>query len=255
MSSHIFALHTSTLHESLSQKSQGQELVLYDMPCWQRITKVLRLDQGQVIILFDGNHIVQLKLSATTFTQKNMVVGIIESVRRVQPLTPRITLYAAILKKNAFENVIYTAAQMGVQTIVPLITARTQQEWIEAIAPRFEAMMVAACEQSKQYAIPHLAEPMHLRDLMSLERVENERRIFFEADQQPLSSLVSDPLYHNESLSLSCLIGPEGGLTSSEQEDLRLAGFEGYCLTPSILRAIDATIVALGAIRSLLGRR
>jgi len=48
------------------------------------------------------------------------------------------------------------------------------------------------------------------------------------------------------------MIGPEGDLTAQEKELLKERGVQFLRLTPTILRAQQAVVVAMGIFRSLL---
>ena len=56
-----------------------------------------------------------------------------------------------------------------------------------------------------------------------------------------------------QSLSVTLLVGPEGGLSEQEVESARLHGFRSVSLGPRILRVETAALVAVALTQSALG--
>ena len=59
-------------------------------------------------------------------------------------------------------------------------------------------------------------------------------------------------LHSDQPKEVLLLVGPEGDLTSQEKEVVRANNFIFCALTPTIIRAVQATGLAVGFIRSLL---
>lgn len=247
---HTFALHCTTFGAD-KQLEPERFFECTDQALWHRITHILRLTTGDQVILFDGaRQEITLELSEKMFSGKNKVSGIVRSVKESTPRTPTITLMPCLLKREAFEIVIYLAAQMGATTVQPLISAKTQRSWHgDKEHARMINVMIAACEQAKNFVIPRLNNPIPFAEGTSNGTLT--KGIYFEDTGRPFLSIAQE-LIAQSPAHLTLVFGPEGGLTTTEQQHLLAQGFACCALTPTILRAQEAVAVGLGALRSII---
>ena len=75
-----------------------------------------------------------------------------------QSLTPQITLYIGLAKQNNWPEILYSAAQLGITTIQPIITERAQTKL--PAEHRLQQIMISACEQAKQFMLPIVKQPI-----------------------------------------------------------------------------------------------
>ena len=75
-------------------------------------------------------------------------------------------------------------------------------------------------------------------------------RLFFDVDGQPLLQAAQQLVDAHATYTL--FVGPEADLTDGEKEQLKKSGWSVIRLTPTVLRAQQAIVLAAGAIRSLL---
>lgn len=245
---HIFAIHLSEL-PPLHALTIGTTLTLSDLECWHRINNVLHLRQGETCILFDGEKKLSLTLQASP--KKGVVSGVIDAIEMTTPIKPALHLYQGLLKREAFNDVIYLAAQMGASSITPLITKKVQRAWGEKKeVERLQKVMIAACEQAKQYAIPVINQPVELSQLAIPPYSPDTFSLFCQPDGAGLfECLQSITTHHYQAINV--FIGPEGGFVQEEQALLNTSQVKPCSLTPSILRSQEAVAVCLGAIRSV----
>ncbi len=262
---HLFTLFCKDLSQFISGRV-GCQVEISDRDLWQRITKVLRLRAGENILLFDENVHADVIVLEKTFAKKELVVLFIESVNSNQPLKPNITLMPCLLKKDAFEDIIYAAAQMGVNKIIPILSDKVQRSWGEKKErERLFNIMVAACEQSKNFFLPEICEPVKIQDITrqlsgdSISQIRTSEnipslKIYFDQSGASfvdlLKKIKENNAQKNYDLDIVLFFGPEGGLTTQEEKLLSDLHFETYALTPTILRAREAVIVGLGGVRS-----
>lgn len=264
---HLFALFCKDLSKYLSGYIPGVNrfsIEFRDDDLWHRLTKILRIRSGQEIVLFDEHINAPVVILEQTFTKKNTVFISIGEIRTNQPLKPHITLMPCILKKDAFEDIIYASAQMGVNKIIPILSDKVQREWGDKKErERLFNIMVAACEQSKNFFLPEICEPAKIQDIckqfgMCSSDKQTSFKIYFDPAGACFVDLLEkikkftdkNSIYKVSDLQISLLFGPEGGLASQEEKYLLDAGFVTYALTPTILRAREAVIVGLGGVRS-----
>ena len=247
-SKHIFTLYCPTFNVN-QELSIDKSLTIINQLLWHRIVHVLRLTAKEYVILFDGKQQLTIELSIPTFTKKNMIAGVIRNVIVSKPLAPVITLMPALLKRDAFEAAIYYAAQMGANSIQPIITAKTQRSWHgDKEFERLTNVMIAACEQAKNFTLPEFKAPVLLREI---EEQPTSMNIYFEEDGLSLMAIMQKCAEITPQ-HMALVFGPEGGLTIEEQSFLDARRFICCALTPTILRAQEAIAVGLGSIRSLI---
>ncbi|MFH0898678.1 MAG: RsmE family RNA methyltransferase [bacterium] len=245
---HMFALYVRSLSSMKGFGRKMTEFELHDKELWHRLTRTLRLTAGETVTFFDSILAYDVRLSERMFSDKKLCIhGTVIQCKENEPLAPLISLYICMPKKSTFEEICYTAAQMGVTSIVPVLSEKSQKiSWTEKEHTRLERIMIAACEQSKQFVLPSVASQCLIYDIPSNDAL----KLFFDAHGQNISSLVAN-LANASHSSIAVVIGPEGGLTRQEQDVLQKNGFLGYALTPTILRTQDAMTVGLGILRSI----
>jgi len=236
--SHCFAVYVPAL-QALELTPLG---TVTDLAILHRIMHVLRLSSGERCIFFDDQYHMVVRILESA--RKHMVVECLTKELHT-PLKPWIEWVLPILKREAFEEALYTLTEMGATAIHPIYTAKTSRVWVsDKEYARARAIMIAAAEQSKQYIIPHIFQPVPLTAWSSQ---QSSARICFDVNGMSLSKLF---LQVEQPPSLIGCVGPEGDFTSDEREYLRGQGFLFCALTPTVLRAQQALAVGLGLLRS-----
>ena len=253
---HVFAIYCEKISHNEQTLQEETPHTIHNESLWTRIVKVLRLKPNDRIILFNNQRNVSMVLDEKTFTKKYEISGAISSINKNKQLHPELTLFQCITQKNTFEDVCYTAAQMGMTKIVPVISEKSSHKWFnEKSKTRLNKVLISACEQSKNFILPTLQQPTRLTDVSSLAEQNNiSQKIYFDVVGKPLSVLLEK--FKTQDLGqpkkLAILIGPEGGLCDFEKQLLNSNNFECYSLTPTILRTKDAVVVGLGCLRSIV---
>lgn len=245
---HIFAVHVQGLPAGQGL-SVGNQFTLSNAELWHRLGTVLHLKTGDEFIAFDAEQ--KLTLILLAFPKKNSIACQIKNIEPVVPLVPKIHLFQGLLKREAFNDVMYLSAQMGVTQVTPLITQKVQRSWGgQKEAERLEKVMIAGCEQAKQYVLPILNDPLNFLSLQLAMQEPETLSLFCEPTGKPFIECLQ-ALATKKYSSINIFIGPEGGFTLQEQELLRTANIQAYALTNSILRSQEAVAVCVGAIRSV----
>ncbi len=218
----------------------------------QHLTRVLRLDVGHPVILFngDGN-----EYDATlTSLAKHAAQVRIASVRRIERESPlRITLVQAIARGEKMDWILQKTTELGVAAIVPLITERTeirlQEERAERRLQHWRGVIAASCEQCGRTRLPELQEPQKLAAWVATLQPAADLRLALlpEGDIEPRA------LAGKLNGGAIVVVGPEGGLSEVDIAVLRAANFQGLRLGPRILRTETAGLAALSALQALAG--
>jgi len=248
---HTFAIFVSPTLLSPLNNSQIK-LSIADRTLAHRIYTVLRLSPNDTIKLF--NHITTITLRLTQSPDnKKLITGIIEYQQTPTRRRPHLIAGISLLKRDAFENAVYHAAQIGATTIVPIITAKSRKVWYgEKEQDRLEKIIIAACEQSKNFVIPDLMHPQELPAFIRLQKNLGASILYFEQYGTSLATLVSTQETLKKTDTLTTMIGPEGGFSPEECTTLDTHGATRYTLTPTVLRSHDAVCLGLGVLSSIL---
>jgi 16S rRNA (uracil1498-N3)-methyltransferase len=217
-----------------------------------RHAQVLRLQPESHITLFDG-HGGEWSAVITHMGRSDVAVqltahhDLLEVQGRELPL--HVTLALGMPANERMDSVIEKATELGAAAIQPLMCERsvlrlTPERAAKKVA-HWQAVAVAAAEQSGRTRVPHIAPVCHLADwlgdLPAADTAASEARwvLSFAADAQPLAHAAA----HLQNT--VCLSGPEGGLTCAEERAARGAGFIGVSLGPRVLRADTAPLAVM----------
>jgi len=215
------------------------------------VARVLRLREGAPLIVFDGSgNDYQAEIVGTgkggevTVRVHAQAPGSAES-----PL--RITLVQGISRGERMDWTLQKATELGVDTIAPVLTARSVVRLDDKQADKKQAhwhgIVIGAREQSGRSRIPTVNTPSSLRDYLSTARQDRMRLVLSPTAPTSLPTLASLPA------EVELLIGPEGGLDDAEIASAQRSGFTPVRLGPRILRTETAAVVALSVLQALWG--
>lgn len=238
---HEFALYLDQL-----PPVANDQIIILDADLVHRVLKVLRFTVGQTLVLFDGIQSVRLTI---THINKKQLVGTVLTQEVVAPLTPKINCFVPVLKRAALEEVVYATAELGANTIQLVLTQKVHRKWGgDKELNRLRGIMLAACEQAKQFAVPALYAPVTFTEAA---KKLTDTALFFDPDGQPAYDVITS-LRQQQPTQLSLLLGPEGDLSLEEKDALRAQAITFCALTPTVLRARQAFSLGLGLVRSML---
>lgn len=241
---HEFALYVP----DLSALKTKETIILTDTALITRMTSVLRLTQGETCILFDAQ--VHIRCTVLKISKKEIVIQVVEK-KPNQTVEPHITCLLPLLKRDDLETALYSSVEMGATSVHLVLTEKVQRSWGDAKEfDRLRRIMIAAAEQSKNFALPILHAPQELSAV--IETIEaSAAKLFFDIDGKALVPMMQQ-LAQQKPQQIIMMVGPEGDLTMQEKKLLTQKGFVSCQLTPTVLRAASAYSLALGILRSCL---
>lgn len=211
------------------------------------LANVLRMAEGDAVLLFNGRD-GEWHAELSFPTRKRMLLTPRERTRP-QPAPSDLHYLFAPLKTGRLDYLVQKAVEMGAGRLQPVMTQHVQGK-ITSIE-RLQANAVEAAEQCGILAVPDVAAPKKLEDLLS--DWPQDRRIIFcdegHGSQNPLPALQGIT-----ERKLALLVGPEGGFSDEERTLLRNLDFvTAIPLGPRILRADTAAVAALALIQAAIG--
>jgi 16S rRNA (uracil1498-N3)-methyltransferase len=217
-----------------------------------RHVQVLRMQPGGALTLFNGQggeyaalvtqmgrSEVRVRIGAHTATER-------EAHRAVH-------IAIGMPANERMEWLVEKATELGAASIQPLMTERTvlrlSGERAEKKQTHWQAIAVAACEQSGRNRVPQvhavqtlaawLAQPQPVQ--ASADPGAALRCVFsFHASGQSARSLAAQ-----SAQAIECLCGPEGGLSVAEEAAAMAAGYAPVSLGARVLRSETAPLAAL----------
>ncbi|TWF45371.1 16S rRNA (uracil1498-N3)-methyltransferase [Chitinophaga polysaccharea] len=199
--------------------------------------QVLRHENGDRVLLADGRgH--KFTAEITDDNRKKCVVKIVD--RTLVPAPERALRIAISFTKNTsrIEWFLEKATEIGIQTIIPLVSQRTEKEKIKA--ERLQNILVSAMLQSQQFYLPDLQEPQAF-DKVVKQHTDPQRLIAHCLPEQ--KQAMQDIMQRGKDTLI--LIGPEGDFTPDEIKLALEQGFVPVSLGNTRLRTETAGMVAV----------
>jgi len=228
----------------------GHEVLLPDQ-AGEHVARVLRLERGHPLILFNGNgREYDATLASLARRAVTAEVGAGRDVDREAPL--QLTLAQGIARGEKMDWILQKATELGVTRIVPIVTERTEVKLDEERAERrlahWHSVIAGACEQSGRTRLPTIEPPQRLdRWLGALGDAAALRLALLPDGETVLRQL---PAMDDGAI---LAVGPEGGFSDNDIALFTQTGFRGLRLGPRILRTETAGIAALAALQALFG--
>jgi 16S rRNA (uracil1498-N3)-methyltransferase len=234
----------------IKEKPSGSAHLFLEGSEHHHLSKVARIKPGEKVWLFD-EHGNRFMARVEAVEKDRTLLNIVEEERK-RVLKVRITLAQALLKTKKMDLVVQKATELGAYAIVPLLSERTvvkienkQDKKME----RWKRVVLEAAKQSGSTSVPEIHPPTELMRFISGK--EKSKKMFLsERGGESLRDILMFPL--NEKLkipdSVNLLIGPEGGWTEKEEQDIMSNSYEAVSLGTFTLRSETAAIASLAMV-------
>ncbi len=157
-----------------------------------------------------------------------------------------LTMAVAPTKNNdRFENFVEKACEIGVDTIVPVISQHSQRRVYKR--ERAEKIALSAMKQSLKASLPVVTDAVDFNDFISKYKDTSAIKLIahcMDSDKHSIVELLRD----NKQDSYIILIGPEGDFNEKELNLALDAGFKPVHLGTSRLRTETAAILAVTSV-------
>lgn len=241
----------------------GDEVVDLPRDEAEHLTRVLRLSAGDEVAVFDGRGHEFLARVASA-SRRDVRVQLLSRVDPAAESQVRITLVQAVLKGDKMDDVIRDAVMLGVTTIQPVVTRRTEVTVAAlmrgARLDRWRRVALASTKQSKRAVVPEICTPLTFENawlepspalaIMLVEPQEPRAAgepIAEASPVRPINVLRHEPTPQDASV----WIGPEGGWDAHEQRQAQAAGARLLSLGARTLRADAVPVVAVSILSFL----
>ncbi len=214
------------------------------------VLRVMRMQQGDVLVLFDGQggeHHVRLQ----HIRQGQVTVAREAFVPRETESPLQLWLGQSLCASEKMDWVFQKAVELGVNRCSPLQSERSVVrlggDRAERRQGHWQRVVEAACEQSGRNRIPRVDPVQPMRDWLVDLPAGGLKLILSPQGQAALNQLEppAGPVI--------LLVGPEGGFGEGEEAAAAAAGFLPLRLGPRVLRTETAALALLSALQARWG--
>ena len=227
----------------------GRQVELPDQAA-HHASRVLRLRTGESVTLFNGKE-GEYDATILRMGKDGVAVRTGQWCDRECESPLEIMLVQAVPGGEKMDFILQKAVELGVTSIQPVLSVRSvvrlEGERAQKRVQHWQNVVISACEQSGRNRVPQVAPIMTLTNwlgagttaavkLMLSPRAEHSLRVLPEPDGQ-----------------VALLVGPEGGLTETEEEAAAVCGFVPIKIGRRILRTETAALATVSAMQTLWG--
>lgn len=233
------------INSLVNPASLQNDLVVLSPDESHHLARVLRVEAGQELTLFDGQG---TRAGAVVEEVSKKAVSVrITDRETIPPPAVGITLIQAVCKPDRFEMILQKATELGVQTIQPVITQNCSLPAgkVDKMINRGEAIIRNAAQQCGTAWLPQLLP------LQSLSKLTLEFSITLVGSLHPKARSFRELFNTVEKSKIktaAILIGPEGDFTEKEVNSATEAGAIPVTFGKQILRTETAALFGLSVL-------
>lgn len=208
------------------------------------IVKVMRMKVNDKIeVVCNQNEYLCQIVAIEDSVKCKVISSFVEKKRRI----PKVAIAQSLVKEQKMDYILQKATELGVDEIIPIYTERSivkLEKKEDKKKERWKKVLKEASEQSKRVEIPNLENVISLKELLN-KKYDFKFICSVNEKTKTIKSVLSKV---DISDTILFVIGPEGGLSSKEEEMLLLNGFETVSLGSNVLRTETASSFVLSAI-------
>jgi 16S rRNA (uracil1498-N3)-methyltransferase len=205
----------------------------------RHLARVLRAKPGDAVTLFDGCGR-SWRARVETLGRGEVTLEVGEPAESPPARPPAVTLAVALPKGERQKWLVEKLTELGVATLVPLVTVRGVAEATPGAIERLTRGVIEACKQCGRDRLLEIGGPLTVAEIVA-------------ATPAGALGVVADPaggpldaVPWREAAAVIGLVGPEGGFTAEELAAAAAAGWPQVAVGPHVLR-IETAAVALAA--------
>ena len=213
--------------------------------------RVLRMKVGEAAQIFCD----QRRFTAEiTDMDEGVTLRIVEELPSTEAKL-RITLYQGLPKADKMELITQKAVELGAHRVVPVAMNRcvvqlNQKDGAKK-QERWQKIAREACKQSGRCMMMPVDAPISFKEL--LKRLPDHAAAIVPWEDAQGYSLRTFHQEHPDVRDVAIVIGPEGGMSPEENDQMKAASCQSVTLGPRILRTETAGLSAISALLCLYG--
>jgi 16S rRNA (uracil1498-N3)-methyltransferase len=208
---------------------------------------VRRIQPGETVLIGDGRGRA-VRGAVSEVSKTSLVMTVAEQIVSAAPAR-RYVAVQALPKGDRAELAVEMLTEVGVAEIIPWRAERSIVRWTgergQKGLARWRSTAREAAKQSRRLNVPVVGEPVNTGQLVRAVSEADLALILHEDASEPLWRV-----HLPDRGTVMIVIGPEGGISPAELDDLVSAGARPVLISDGILRTSTAGVVALAVLRS-----
>lgn len=227
---------------------QANSLISLDEQASHYLGKVLRMQAGRELIVFDGSG-GQYPATIDSISKKSVVIntGMHDLVDNQSPLHTHLAI--GLSRGERWDFVLQKATELGVTEITPLFTERCEVKLtgdrLDKKFGHWQSILISAAEQCQRNILPALNPVVNFSDFIKTTPNGLGLVLHHRSD-----SKITD---YEAPSACTLVVGPEGGLSDDEISQALATDYQALTLGPRVLRTETAPLAALSVVQSLWG--
>jgi 16S rRNA (uracil1498-N3)-methyltransferase len=207
---------------------------------------VRRIRRGEIIVIGNGRG---LGVRGVVVEVRGPSL-IIEVINHLTPATEarRFVAVQALAKGDRAELAVEMLTEMGADEIVPWQASRSIVRWspdrIARSLAKWRSTAREAAKQSRRLTVPQVSEPVTTKQLAQRVAIVDLALLLYEEAKESLAEIDLPAAG-----TVLIIIGPEGGISVEELQQLGAAGARPVSISDAVLRTSTAGVVALAGLK------
>lgn len=212
------------------------------------IGQVMRMKPGDKVYISD-----QIRSFTATITdiKKDIVtLEICEELHEEKELPFNVCIAQGLVRREKMEEVIDYITELGATSYIPVVMSRSivkvNLEQMEKKSTRYAKIAKEAAEQS------HRLKIMEVKNVMTWKKFLNHAKEYdlclYAYEASPKDDSLKQILRTKKYSNILVIVGPEGGISDKEVDDLKKNNFIPISLGPRILRTQVAPLYVMSAL-------
>ena len=177
-----------------------------------------------------------------------VVVKIIDKINKYNELNKKITICQSLVNNDKMHLILEKGTELGAYSFIPLNVTNSiiklKCKDLEKKVDHYKKIVYGASRQSKRNIVPQVYEIMDINNII---KMDFDLKILCTVNE--MSRSLKNVLQNKSNYdTMIIVIGPEGGFTKFEEEQLINNGFISVSLGNLVLRTETASLVALSMI-------
>jgi 16S rRNA (uracil1498-N3)-methyltransferase len=190
--------------------------------------------------LFIRDHTTGYRARISSIGPQQISLDILSSQELSERGTIMVHLGMSLIDLKEMDVLIRIVTELGVADIYPLVAERSNIRTVsDTRYDRWNTIIKEAVKQCERRTIPHIHEPMPLTQWICTIANLWESRLVASQDAE---YCLSECKAHDTGI----LIGPEGGFSASEMDEILSCGFTPVNMGKTVMRSVTAAITAVG---------
>lgn len=252
--------------ENLKNLIQTDNSFFLEGEVFRYLVAVMRAKVGDKAIFFDETS--KISAQIIKLDKRHCLLQKIEDIARLEDSPCQIHLGQVILTGDKMDFCLQKATELGVAEITPLYAKNFSQKLdakrSEKKLEHWRKVILSACEQSGNDAIPKLNNPIDIEYWIENidKQTQNQTKVFLDfagvnwqtfVEQNQAQAQNQEQEQEQEKKQISILIGSAGGLSQEEVNFLKNKNWQSINLGKRILRGETASLAILTLLQSQWG--